>query len=232
MFIYAHPDDIEFSAGGTAALWAKKGCELTYIIITDGSIGTDDESLTQAQLAEMRQKEQREAADITGITHIEFLGYPDGRLQPTLELRKELTRLIRKYRPNVVFSGDPSVWIGSENYINHPDHRAAAAAALEAVFPSADSPLLYPDLIEQGYASHKVNYVYISSWRDADLYIDISDTLDVKIAALHAHKSQFVNWDPADRIRQWTADVGKKVGFAHAEGFRRITLREDEPEQP
>lgn len=232
MFIYAHPDDIEFAAGGTAAKWRRAGSEITYVLITDGSIGTDDVSLTQAQLAAIRQEEQLAAAAAAGVTQVEFLGYPDGRLEPTMALRKELTRLIRHYRPNVVVCGDPTVWIGSDFYINHPDHRAAAAAAVEAIFPSADSPNLFPDLLEQGYVSHKVNYVYISNTAEANVFIDISDTIDVKIAALHAHKSQFVNWDPEPRIREWTANTGKKVGFAYAEGFRRITLREEEPETP
>jgi LmbE family N-acetylglucosaminyl deacetylase len=230
MFIYAHPDDIEFSVAGTAAKWAKYGCEVTYILLTDGNVGSHEEGMTTERCADIRRAEQQAAADIAGVRHCIFLGYHDGLLQPTLELRKELVRLIRKYRPNVVVCGDPTVYFPSDSYINHPDHRAAATAAVEAVFPASEMALLYPDLLADGYAPHKVNYVYVSNPGAANYYVDISETMDTKLNALRAHVSQLGDWDPNERIRGWNKEVGSKVGFAYAEGFRRITLKEDEPE--
>ncbi len=231
MFIYAHPDDIEFGVAGTAAKWARHGCEVTYVVITDGNIGTDDESLSPEELGALRRAEQQAAADTAGVAHCVFMGYPDGRLVPDLALRRDLTRLIRQHRPNVVVCGDPTTIITSNNRINHPDHRAAATAAIDAVFPSADSPLLFPELRDEGLLSHKVNYVYVSYSPDADLYVDISETMDIKLEALKQHRSQLGDWDPEERIRDWAAATGRRVGFAYAEAFRKITLREDKVEE-
>lgn len=230
MWIYAHPDDIEFSGAGTAAFWAQHGTEICYVLITDGNVGTDDMEMTQAELGELRREEQREACRITGVQQVVFLGYPDGRLVPTLTLRRDLTREIRKFRPNVVVCGDPSVYF-SGTRINHPDHRAAATAAIDAIYPSADSPLLFPELAAEGLASHKINYVYVTNWEQANTYIDISSTIDTKIAALKAHDSQLGGWAELEqRIREWAANTGQKVGFEYAEAFRKITLREDKEE--
>lgn len=225
MFIYAHPDDIEFGVAGTAALWAKNGCEVIYVVLTDGNVGSHDAQMTAEKLAAIRREEQTAAANVIGATCI-FLGEHDGLLQPTLELRKKLVRLIRRHRPNVVVSGDPTVYFPSDSYINHPDHRAAAQLALDAVFPAAEMHLLYPDLDAEGIAPHKVNYIYIS-WpsQPPNLFIDISETLDLKIEALRQHVSQLGDWDPTERLKEWSSEVGAKVGFAHAESYYRITLK-------
>lgn len=225
MFIYAHPDDIEFGVAGTAALWAKNGCEVIYVVLTDGNVGSHEAEMTAEKLAAIRRAEQTAAATVVGATCI-FLGEHDGLLQPTLALRKELVRLIRRHRPNVVVCGDPTVYFPSDSYINHPDHRAAAQLALDAVFPAAEMHLLYPDLDAEGLMPHKVNYVYIS-WpsQHPNLYIDIGETLEAKMEALRQHVSQLGDWDPTERLKEWSAEVGKKVGFAHAESFYRITLK-------
>jgi LmbE family N-acetylglucosaminyl deacetylase len=158
-----------------------------------------------------------------------FLGYHDGLLQPTLELRQKLVRLIRKHKPNVVVCGDPTIYFsGDGTRINHPDHRAAAQAAIDAVFPAAEMRLIYPELEDEGIMPHKTNYVYVSYGRDSNYYIDISDTIDTKIEALRQHVSQLGNWDPEERIKEWSAGTGKKVGFKYAEAFRRIVLKEIE----
>lgn len=231
MFIFAHPDDIEFGTAGTAALWAKYGCDVLYVVLTDGNIGSREPGMTAEKLAAIRQEEQTAAATIAGAK-VSYMSEPDGLLQPTPELRKKLVRLIRQHKPNVVVCGDPTFYYG-DTYINHPDHRNAAIAALEAVFPSADSPLLFPELVtEEGLEPHKVNYVYISSNRgESTLFIDISETVDIKIEALRQHKSQLKDWDPEEGVKGWTADVGKKVGFAHAEAYKKITLKEDKEEE-
>lgn len=229
MFIFAHPDDIEFGVAGTAAKWVKNGAEVTYIVLTDGNIGSHDEDMTAEKLAEIRRHEQSEAAKVVGANCI-FMGEPDGLLQPTPELRKKLVRLIRKHKPNIVVCGDPNFYY-RDGYINHPDHRNAGQAALEAVFPSADSPLLFPELIEEGYLPHKVNYVYISfGRREANLYIDIADTINLKIEALKKHKSQLKDWDPTERMKDWSSQTGKEVGYKYAEGYFKITLKEVEEE--
>lgn len=232
MFIYAHPDDIEFSAGGTATLWAAAGCEVTYVLITDGNIGSHDKSLTPQELTRIRHAEQRAAAEVAGAARCIFMGYHDGLLEPTLELRKQLVKLIRQYRPNVVVAGDPRSHFPSDTYINHPDHRAAAKAVVEAVFPASEMRLLYPEFEREGILPHKPNYVYISGAPDANLFVDISQVIDVKVEALNQHKpSQFGEWDPGPMIKEWASETGKMVGYPYAERFRRLVLQEIEHNQ-
>lgn len=231
MLIYAHPDDIEFSAAGTVATWTKHGSEVYYVVITDGNVGSHEEGMTADRLIETRRAEQRAAAAVASVKECIFLGYHDGLLQPTLELRKELVRLIRMHRPNVIVCGDPTSFFPGENRINHPDHRAAGTAALDATFPAAEMPLLYPELEAEGLKPHKVNYVYVSNPRlEANFYVDTTETMDVKIEALRQHKSQLGDWDPEEPIKKWNAETGKKVGFPFAEKFLRITLKEPEIE--
>lgn len=230
MFIFAHPDDIEFGVAGTAAKWAKQGCHVIYVLITDGNVGSHEAGMTPAELAKIRRREQINAADVVGAKCI-FLGYDDGFLQPTLELRKELVRIIRQHRPVAVVCGDPTVFFPSDTYINHPDHRAAAQATLDAVFPASEMALLYPEMVEEGLEGHKVNYVYVHWGREPNVYIDIGDVVDLKIEALRQHKSQLADWDPEEMIKSWSAEAGSKVGFDHAEVFRVITLKPFEEEQ-
>ena len=230
MFIFAHPDDIEFGVAGTAAKWAGQGCEVLYVVITDGNVGSHEAEMTSEELATIRRKEQTEAADVVGAKCI-FLGYDDGFLQPTLELRKDLVRLIRRHKPNAVVCGDPSLFFPSDTYINHPDHRAAAQAALDAVFPASEMALLYPDLAEEGLEGHKVNFVYVHWGQEPNIFIDISEVIDLKIEALRRHESQLGDWDPEEMIKNWSAEAGKKVGFDHAEAYRLITLKPVEAEE-
>jgi LmbE family N-acetylglucosaminyl deacetylase len=234
MMIYAHPDDIEFSCGATAALWAKHGCENIYVVITDGNVGSHEEDMTTDKLIETRRNEQRAAAEVAGAKECIFLGYHDGLLEPTLELRKTLVRLIRTYKPNVVVCGDPTQFFPNEFRINHPDHRAAATAAIDATFPAAEMNLLYPDLEAEGLKGHKVNYVYVTGSRqEPNYYVDISETIEVKIEALRQHVSQLSDWDPNERMKDWGAEIGKKVGFKYADRFLRIMLKDpDEDNKP
>ena len=232
MFIFAHPDDIEFGVAGTAARWARDGCRVIYVVITDGNVGSHEAGMTAERLAQIRRAEQTAAGEVVGAECV-YLGYHDGFLQPTLELRKDLVRLIRQYKPDAVVCGDPTAFFPTENYINHPDHRAAATAALDAVFPAAEMSLLYPDLAEEGLAGHKVDYVFVTFGERVNYYVDITDTIDLKITALKKHASQLGEWDPAGMLREWAAETGKKVGFAFAEGFFRITLKAVEtPSEP
>lgn len=228
MAIVAHPDDIEFSCSGTLARWAKAGARIYYILCTSGDVGIAKPGMTKARAVEIREAEQRKAAEITGASEVVFLREPDGMLQPTLELRKKLVREIRRLRPEVVITGDPTVVLASSDYINHPDHRAAAIAALDAVFPAAGQPNLFEELEEEGITAHKVRKVYVTSWEKGDLFVNISDTIDLKIEALRAHVSQMNGWDPADMVREWGRDYAKGKEMEYAEAFRVIQLVNDE----
>ena len=228
MAIHAHPDDIEFSCAGTLARWAQAGTRVSYVLCTSGDVGIADLSLSRAEAAEIREVEQRAAAEIIGAQEVVFIGEPDGALEPTLELRKKLVREIRRFRPEVVLCGDPTiVWTG-DTYINHPDHRAAAQAALDAIFPAAGQPHLFEELSTEGLTAHKTRKVYVSGWDHTDLYVNIEDTIDKKLEALRAHKSQMKDWDPEERIREWAGERAKGKEMAYAEGFRVVTLESDE----
>lgn len=226
MAIFAHPDDPDFSCAGTIAKWTAGGCKVTYVLLTSGDVGTDDPHITRERLVEIREAEQTAACAEVGVTDIIFLRHPDCQLVPTLELRRELTGILRKVRPDVVICGDPTAMFWGGDYINHPDHRAAATLALDAVFPSVSQRLLWPELGK----AHRVCTVYVSSPQEANVLVDISDTMDRKIAALRAHKSQMGDWDPEERIKEWASENGKLLGIAYAERYRRMHI--NEPEKP
>lgn len=226
MVIVAHPDDAEFSSAGTVARWAREGKEIVYVLCTSGDKGTSDLNVSPAELAEIRRQEQRNACRVLGVKDVVFLGYEDGVLVSTLELRKDLVRQIRKYRPDAVICPDPtSRWYGQQ-YLNHPDHRAAGDAALDAVYPSARDPHVFPDLLAEGLQPHKVREVYITSRENADLWIDISETIDVKIAALHEHVSQI--GDRKAEVDGWVRDGARRVAegqdMEYAEAYKFVKL--------
>lgn len=228
--IYAHHDDAEFSIAGSVARWAGEGAEIAYCIVTDGAAGSNEPGADLEQLVRTRRDEQLAAARVLGVKEVFFLGYQDGTLQPTLELRRDLTRLIRQFRPDRVVCGDPTAVFYGNGYINHPDHRAAAEAALYATFPSAETRPIFPELLVEGFEPHKVKEVYISGSMQPDTFVDISNTLDYKIEALRCHKSQV---DPGDGqwVRDWAAEIGKAGGLPYAESFRVMRLVQ-EPEAP
>lgn len=226
--IYAHPDDIEFSCAGTLARWAKYGARIGYVLCTSGDVGIDEPGMTRARAAEIREAESRAAAEVVGASEVIFLREPDGLLVATLELRKKLVREIRRFQPEVVVTGDPTiVWAGND-YINHPDHRAAALAALDATFPAAGQPNLFEELAEEGIYAHKPRKVYVNLWgNNADVYVNIEETIDVKINALRAHKSQMKDWDPAEMVKEWATETAKGKEMTYAEAFRVVTLVND-----
>lgn len=229
MAIVAHPDDIEFSCVGTTARWAKAGARISYVLCTSGDVGIAEPGMTKTRAIEIREAEAREAARIGGAAEIVFLREPDGLLQATLELRKKLVREIRRFRPEVVITGDPTVVFASEDYINHPDHRAAATAALDAVFPAAGQPNLFEELAEEGLTAHKPRKVYVNIWDNhADVFVNIEETIDVKIEALRAHRSQMGEWDPGPSVREWAAANAKGKEMAYAESYKVINLVNDE----
>ena len=225
--ILAHPDDEEFTIAGTLAKWIRAGAEVYTVVCTDGSRGSNDPHCRPADLAALRRREQEAASAILGVRQVVFLDYEDGTLQPTLALRRDLTREIRRYRPDTVICGDPTVRFYGPGYINHPDHRAAADAALDAVFPSAGTRWIFPELLDEGLEPHDVSVVYIWGALEPDVWIDISDTIDVKIRALSEHRSQ-VGDDLAAlsrRVRDRAAQIAGGHDMQYAEAFRRMILR-------
>lgn len=228
MAIVAHPDDIEFSCAGTLSRWAISGARISYVLCTSGDVGIDEPGMTRARASEIRETEQRSAAEIAGASEVVFLHEPDGMLVATLELRKKIVREIRRFRPEVVVCGDPTiVWAGND-YINHPDHRAAATAALDATFPASGQPNLFEELELEGLHAHKPRKVYVTTWGDADVFVNIESTIDIKIQALRAHKSQMKEWDPEQSIREWASERAQGKEMAYAEGYRVVTLVDDE----
>lgn len=228
MAIVAHPDDIEFSCVGTLARWAKAGARIAYVLCTSGDVGIAEDGMTRQKAAEIREAETRAAAEIAGVRDVIFLREPDGMLQATLELRKKIVREIRRFRPEVVICGDPTIVWAGDGYINHPDHRAAATATLDAVFPAAGQPNLFEELAAEGLTAHKVRKVYCTAFGNGDTYVSIDETIDVKAAALKAHKSQMGDWDVEKNIKQWAAERAKGKEMRYAEIFRVVTLENDE----
>ncbi|CAN5773958.1 PIG-L family deacetylase [soil metagenome] len=230
MAIVAHPDDIEFGCAGTVARWVREGAEACYILCTSGDVGIATEGMTKAQATEIREAEQVAAAEVVGVKDVVFLREPDGMVENTLALRKRLVREIRRFRPEVIICGDPTmVWAGDE-YINHPDHRAVAGAAIDAIFPAAGQPNLFEELAEEGLKSHKTRKVYVETWGQAvpnGVYVNITDTIDLKIAALKKHVSQVSAWDPEPQMREWAAKTAAGKEMQYAESYRVVTLVND-----
>jgi LmbE family N-acetylglucosaminyl deacetylase len=228
MSIVAHPDDIEFSCAGTMARWARAGARISYVLCTSGDVGIDEPGMTRERAAQIREAEQSEAARIAGAAEVIFLREPDGMLEATMDLRRRIVREIRRFRPEVVVTGDPTiVWAGND-YINHPDHRAAATAALDAVFPAAGQPNLFQEFEAEGIYAFKPRKVYVTSWDHADIFVNIEETIDLKVEALRAHKSQMKEWDPSESVKRWASDRARGKEMAYAEGYRQVTLVDDE----
>jgi LmbE family N-acetylglucosaminyl deacetylase len=228
MAIVAHPDDIEFSCVGLLARWAQAGARISYVLCTSGDVGIADPGMTRERAAQIREAESLEAAHIAGVNDVVFLREPDGMLQATLDLRKRIVREIRRFKPEVIVSGDPTIVWSGKDYINHPDHRAASTAALDATFPAAGQPNLFQELEQEGLYAHKPRKVYVTEWDGADLYVNIETTIGIKVAALRAHKSQMKDWDPEQEIRQWASQRGEGKEMAYAESYRVVTLESDE----
>lgn len=233
LIVMAHPDDGEFGCAGTVARWAAEGRDIYYCLVTDGQVGdAGDTEITSERLAEVRRAEAQAAADALGVRHpVIFLHYMDSRLEPTLEVRRDIARVIRQVKPDVVICQDPTVRWSGQGYINHPDHRAAGEATLAAIMPVASTRLAFPELAAEGLAPHNVREVYITGTQNADRWVETGAYLDQKIAALRCHKSQLRDWDPAEGMRTWARESGntaRKHGhdMEYAEGFKYIKLED------
>ncbi len=227
LVIMAHPDDIEYTCAGTIARWVKGGTRVGYVLCTSGDVGIDQPGMTRTRAAEIREAETRNAAAVIGVHDVTFLREPDGLLEATLQLRKKLVREMRRFRPEVVLCSDPTILWAGDDYINHPDHRAAGQAALDAVFPAAGQPNLFEELEAEGLKAHKVRKVYVSGWGQTGLFVNIDETIGLKIDALREHKSQ-MHSDPAEHVRTWAAERARGKEMDYAESFRVVTLLDDE----
>jgi LmbE family N-acetylglucosaminyl deacetylase len=226
MGIVAHPDDLDFGASGTMASYAAQGAEIHYLILTDGSKGSEDLTISSEELITIRETEQRAALAILGGTNVEFLHYPDGELEVTTAVKRQVVKAIRTVRPDVVVTMDPSVlYSANRGFINHPDHRAAGQIALDAVFPLARDHLTFPEIYAAGFEPHKTATVLLINFEDSNFTVDISDFMDTKIAALQAHTSQIpADGSAIERIKQWASIAGGKAGVKYAESFVRIDV--------
>jgi LmbE family N-acetylglucosaminyl deacetylase len=229
LVVFAHPDDAEFLCGGTIAKWVSEGTEVRYVCATDGSAGWNGPDLGREEIAAIREGEMREAAKILGVAAVSFLGFSDGSLEPDLELRKAITREVRRSRPDVVVTFDPSVrWVG-HRYINHPDHRAVGDAVLAVVSCDAPTRPQFPELLEEGVEPFKVASLWLASEEAADTKVDIGDTMGKKIESVRAHRSQIENmgdFDVEERLREWGARVAAADGMEYAEAFRTFRLED------
>ncbi len=223
LVIVAHPDDAEFLCAGTVARWVSEGCQVGYVLVTSGDKGSHDEEMTSERLAAVREKEQSAAAKELGVSECVFLGYPDGFVEDTAELRGKLVREIRRFKPDLVVTWDP-YRLGH----NHPDHRLTGQAALDAVYPLSRSHLYYSEHMEEGLEPHRVKEVLLAGSDRANYHVDVSNFFHKKMKALRCHKSQLGRYpfgEVRKRVRQRMAEVGKEAGFKLAEAFHRLEWR-------
>jgi LmbE family N-acetylglucosaminyl deacetylase len=226
LVIVAHPDDADFGPAATVARWVGAGCVAHLVCCTSGDAGADDPRTDPLELARRREAEQRAAARQVGYEGVTFLHRPDGALENDLALREQLVRIIRTFRPDAVATVDPTVVILEEGYIQHTDHRAAGMAAVDAVYPAARNAMAFPHLaIDEGLGPHSVSRLYLF-WSDRpNAWVDVSETLDRKLAALREHVSQLREPEALESlVRGWAAEEGQRLGVAAAESFRVVSL--------
>lgn len=233
LVVAAHPDDPDFGVAGTAARLAAEGHAVHYLILTSGDAGSEDPTQSPDELMRIREAEQQAAGRILGLRSVEFLHYPDGELEPTLALRKDIVRVMRRLAVDVVICQDPQMLIGDDStYVNHPDHRAAGQAAVDAAFPAAGNPSAFRDLLDEGLRPRKVQevWLYFTSGERVNHWVDVTDTFEQKLQALQAHDSQIGDWARSGAMRteleRWASEASARhnLAFRYAEGFRRIIL--------
>jgi len=222
--VAAHPDDADIGAGGTVANLVRQGAKITYVIVTSGTMGSSDRTMTPDRLAGIREAEQRNAALTLGVGHVEFLGYDDGEVEDTRNLRRDITRQIRKWRPDLVIAQNPQRTYNL--FASHRDHRVTGGVVLDCVYPLARDHLAFPELLPE-YEPYRVGEIYIMKWQEEDhqVAVDISETMDLKLEAIACHQSQFPDFPAMEaRVRDRCAALGAPHGYAYAETFDRILL--------
>lgn len=228
LVVTAHPDDVDFGSAGSVALWTDAGIEVAYCICTSGEAGGFDRSMSRRAMVEIREAEQRAAAKVVGVTDVTFLGYPDGRLEATLDLRRDISRVVRRVRPQRVIGQSPERSFQSV-YASHPDHLAAGSATMAAVYPDARNPFAHPELLEEGLEPWAVDEIHLVAMGNPDVAVDITDTFDRKMEALRCHASQHPDPDGLDaRIRAWNTANAELGGLSEgrlAESYLRVDTR-------
>lgn len=226
MGIFAHPDDPEFFCGATFARWAAEGAEIIFVLATSGDKGSSDPDMTSERLIAIRENEERCAAAKLGVKEVIFLRHRDGELMPSLELRRDIVRAIRMYKPEIVVTLDPTVFWWGDRGVNHPDHRAIGEATLAAVYPTARDRLNFPEQErEEGLEAHKVKYLYISGTQSPNVWVDVTDYIETKIESLYEHKSQIADMEKmAERIRGNRDPEAPPDVVRYVDSFRLITF--------
>ena len=223
--VAAHPDDLDAGAAGTFAQWAKRGAKCYYLILTDGGRGSMDPKVQQDKLVAMRQEEQRAAGKIIGLTDVFFLNYADTELTVDRALKRDIVYYIRKLKADVVVTTDPSViYFKSRGFINHTDHRAAGLATIDAVYPLAKNAYSFTEFEKEGIKPHKVKAIYLMGFGEGDEAVDITDTMELKMKAIAAHKSQALGQN-GEFLKQMSELLGQKSGYKYAESFVRLQMR-------
>lgn len=230
LVVGAHPDDNDFGAGATVAKAARQGAKVIYLIATTGQRGSSDQAMTPERLSAIRKKEQEEAAKFLGVREVHFLDYVDGELIPDIRLKEHVVTYIRRHRPDIVFTMDPSFFYFKDfGFVNHSDHRAIGEATLDACYPLARDLLSFPEHVKAGLQPHKVKELLLHSFvpENANFYMDVTDTFDTKINALSLHQSQVSDIRQlAKRMSDRAETTGKLAGFKYAEAFVRLHLPE------
>jgi LmbE family N-acetylglucosaminyl deacetylase len=227
MVVFAHPDDAEIGSGGVVGKWVAAGCEVTYVLCTNGDSGTADRSLTPEALARKRADEQRAAADFMGVKHVVMLGYPDGELEDTRQFLGDVVRAIRKHRPHTVFVHDPYRIQGFQ----HRDHRKAGITTTDAVYPFARDHLHFPEHVAEGLEPHKVRELWYWGADTQNVIVDVSESIDRQIAALVRHESQMPGFNVGEgqtigaRVKKNCAEHADGYGFQYGAVFRRLIAR-------
>ena len=225
LVVISHPDDGEFGAGPTIAHLVAAGARVDYVVTTDGSKGTEDPTVTPEQLSTIRIAEQRAAADILGVGEIVHLGYPDGYLMPSLELRRDVVRQIRRFRPDLVITQNPQRRLDHNPFIGHPDHLATGEATLAAVYPAARDHLNFPELWrDEGLEPWKVRQVLLTGVEEPNLWLDVEATFDTGLASILAHASQVEPDEVSERVRERARILGEPQGIGMAQAFLSIIL--------
>ncbi len=222
MVVMPHPDDAEFGAAGTVAAKIREGREVVYVVCTNGDKGTSDRNMPPEELARIRQEEQKAAATVLGVREVIFLGYSDQGLEYTPQLRKQLVRLIRTYRPETVITVDPY----RRYFWWHRDHRICGRVVMDAIFPYARDHLAYPDLLAEGLEPHKVKKLLLFNTDEPNYRVNVTETFDLKLAALLCHQSQVAGFAPAleEQLRKWSRDAARGEEFELAEAFHRVVI--------
>lgn len=229
MVVFAHPDDAEWGSSGTVAKWVREGIAVEYVCVTDGSAGWNGPDMTRERLTGIRREEQLAACASLGVQRCDFLGYVDGHVEVTADLRRDITRHVRRFRPDVLLVPDPDrLWDRERGYVNHTDHRAVGMACLAVINPDSPSRPMFPELLEEGHEPFEIPNAWMPVMGDdADTAVDVTETIEAKIEALRCHKSQIHDWPIDEWVKARAKDRGAPYGMEYAETFRTFRLKDD-----